>query len=247
MPLLRVVLAPTALVGNPTTSNPASTKPSAHHDFGAEPLQVKSATEEVSRMRRPSGIHERLVGANQCPCPRTRSATLEKFPNRLFYGRGRVKKDFHGSRKYAGKPHGDSGGSVQRFPDPTAAFGAGRLHGRLDGQSPAVGLQKRHQPRTFPSPGRNQPVSSLGRRMRREVRDKTQKGAGSRMSPAPLGLASCWGGGVIRRPVLPSADDAQAGPTTPARGPERFRCYSGRSPGRRRLLFEGAASYRSEQ
>ena len=26
-----------------------------------------------------------------------------------------------------------------------------RLHGRLDGQSPAYGLQNRHQPRTFPS------------------------------------------------------------------------------------------------
>jgi hypothetical protein len=32
-----------------------------------------------------------------------------------------------------------------------AAFADRRLRGRLDGQSPAVGLQNRHQPRTFPS------------------------------------------------------------------------------------------------
>ena len=51
-----------------------------------------------------------------------------------------------------------------------AAFGDRRLHGRLDGQSPAVGLQKRHQPRTFPSPCRHRSVSSLGDRVRRVVR-----------------------------------------------------------------------------
>ena len=39
---------------------------------------------------------------------------------------------------------------VQRFPDPRAAFAGRRLPSRLDGQSPAVGLQNRHQPRGFP-------------------------------------------------------------------------------------------------
>ena len=53
--------------------------------------------------------------------------------------------------------HGSSGISAPRL----AAFSARRLHGRLDGQSPAVGLRKRHQPRTFPSPCRRQSVHSL--------------------------------------------------------------------------------------
>ena len=52
-----------------------------------------------------------------------------------------------------------------------SAFGDRRLHGRLDGQSPAVGLQKRHQPRTFPNPCRHQSVSSLGGRVRTVVRE----------------------------------------------------------------------------
>ena len=62
-------------------------------------------------------------------------------------GAGSRQKESHGRGKYAGKPHGESGGRVQRFLAVTVAFSAGRL----DGQSPAVGLQKRHQPRTFPS------------------------------------------------------------------------------------------------
>jgi hypothetical protein len=60
---------------------------------------------------------------------------------------------------------------VRDFRPRLAAFPARRLHGRLDGQSPAVGLQKRHQPRTIPSPCRHQSVSSLGGRVRRVVRE----------------------------------------------------------------------------
>ena len=41
---------------------------------------------------------------------------------------------------------------VRDFRPLIPAHGAGRLHGRLDGQSPAVGLQKRHRPRTFSKP-----------------------------------------------------------------------------------------------
>jgi len=41
--------------------------------------------------------------------------------------------------------------SVRDFRPLIPAHGNMRLHGRLDGQSPAVGLQKRHQPRTFPA------------------------------------------------------------------------------------------------
>ena len=39
-----------------------------------------------------------------------------------------------------------------------------RLHGRLGGWSPPVGLQNRHQPRGFPRPSRHQSASSLGGR-----------------------------------------------------------------------------------
>jgi len=48
-----------------------------------------------------------------------------------------------------------------------------------------------------------------------------------------LRAAGC--GRLRRLPVRPlSADDAQATPAILARGPERSRGYSGRSPGRRR-------------
>jgi len=51
------------------------------------------------------------------------------------------------------------------------AHGDRRLHGRLDGQSPAVGLQNLHRPRTFSSPCRHRSVSSLGGRARRVVQE----------------------------------------------------------------------------
>ena len=60
VPLLKIVWARTALEGNPTTSNPASTKPSAHGDFGVEPLQVERGTEEASRIR-PHIVNEALA------------------------------------------------------------------------------------------------------------------------------------------------------------------------------------------
>ena len=71
-------------------------------------MQVKSATEEGSRMRRPSGIYERLVGANQCPCPRTGGASLE-LREEAIAGAEPRQKESHGRGKRAGKPHGDRG------------------------------------------------------------------------------------------------------------------------------------------
>ena len=56
-------------------------------------MQVKSETEEASRMKRPSSIHERLVGTNQHPCSRTVSALPEIETRRLCQGMGRVKKN----------------------------------------------------------------------------------------------------------------------------------------------------------
>ena len=53
---------------------------------------------------------------------------------------------------------------VRDFRPLIPTHGDRRLHGRLDGQSPAVGLHDRHQPRTFPSPRCRQSVSSLGGR-----------------------------------------------------------------------------------
>ena len=52
-----------------------------------------------------------------------------------------------------------------------AAFAERRLRGRLNGQSPAAGLQNRHQPRPFPSPCRYPSVSSVRGRLRRVVRE----------------------------------------------------------------------------
>ena len=125
------------------------------------------------------------MSAVRPPSPRRRPTSAPML-NRyiLFYSLFSSSFFFYLPMGYPSRPHASADRNPPLVRDShllIPALRGRRLHGRLGGQSPAVGLQNLHQPRTVPS---HAATSLRGH--------ESTKGSRPVMEPAPLALESCW-------------------------------------------------------